>query len=336
MRILVWGAGFFGRKWIETVRARADCQVAGVISRSAERVAELRRDPALAGVPAHTGLEEAAAGGRADALIVALPQMLHREAILKALEAGFHVLTEKPLAMTMDDARAIFQATRDHPDRAVMVNQNFRWRPHTLALRRAVREGRIGRPGRAVFECRQRVLRKTVEGWREDMPEPFLLDYAIHHCDLMRYLTGQEPREVVGVSFQPAWSWYKGNAAAAAIVTMQDGLVVSYGGTMVSQGLDTPQEGLITLTGEQGTLHLDDRCQVNLLGQGEPRVIPHESVPEGELGHGLAEFLDAIRTRRLPETHVGDNIRSLALLLAILESVRRREPVRPADLLNFL
>ena len=62
MRILVWGAGFFGRKWIETVQARADCQVAGVISRGAGRAAELRRDPALVGVPAYTGLAEAAAG----------------------------------------------------------------------------------------------------------------------------------------------------------------------------------------------------------------------------------------------------------------------------------
>jgi hypothetical protein len=48
-----------------------------------------------------------------------------------------------------------------------------------------------------------------------------------------------------------------GQGFNAAILTLQSGAVVDYGGTMVSRGLETPQEGLITLIGENGTLHLD-------------------------------------------------------------------------------
>ena len=330
LRILVWGSGFFGRKWLEAVKARADCRVAAIVSRAPERLEPLRRDLGLPDVPGFARLEDAR--GTADAVIVALPEMLHRDAILRALAAGLHVLTEKPLAMDGDEARAIVEATRAHPDRVVMVSQNFRWRPHTRTLQRAVRDGVIGRLGHVMLECRQQIRRSTVEAWRERMAHPFLLDFAIHHLDLIRYVTGEDVREVSAVSFRPAWSWFAGDSAAAAILTTEGGVVVGYDATMVAQGLETPQEGLLTLIGEGGTLHLDGRSRVLLLGQGEPRELPLEAIPEGELGHGLAQFVDALRTDRRPETDLGDNIRSFALLLAVMESARTRRAVQPPDL----
>jgi len=330
VRILVWGSGFFARKWLDTVKARDDCRIAGILSRAPDRLEPLRRELGLTGVPGFGRLEEAR--GAADAVIVALPEMLHRDAIVGALRAGLHVLTEKPLATGLDEARAIAEAARAHPDRVVMVCQNFRWRPHTQALRRGVRDGLVGRLGHVMLECRQQVRRTTVDAWRERMAHPFLLDFAIHHLDLIRFLTGEEAREVSAVSFRPAWSWFAGDAAAAAILTMESGLVVGYDGTMVAQGLETPQEGLVTLIGEQGTLHLDGRSRVLLLGRGEPRELPLEPVPEGELGHGLAQLVEAIRAGRRPETDLGDNLRSFALLLAVMESTRTRRAVRPPDL----
>jgi predicted dehydrogenase len=280
--------------------------------------------------------EEAIDRGPADAVLITLPQMLHPEATIRALRAGRHVLVEKPLAVDMAGARAVYEETQRHPDRVVMVNQNFRWRPHIQSLRQGIRDGLAGRLGHIMFECRQQIRRKTVDGWREKMPDPFLLDYAIHHFDLMRYLTGEEAARVLGLSFRPSWSWFDGNPAAAAIVTMHSGLVVDYGGTMVSQGLETTQEGLITVIGDRGTLHLDGKSQVALHGRGDPRILPQEPIPGGELAYGLAEFLAAIREMRQPETHVAEHLRSLGLLLAAVESSRRGGPVEVSDLVGFL
>lgn len=335
-QLMLWGAGFFARKWLEAIQAREDCEVVGIASRSPARAEELRRDFNLGAAVVHAGWEEAADKGKADGVLITLPQSLHPEASLRALGAGLHVLVEKPLAVDLAGARDVYQAARTHPGQVVMVDQNFRWRPHVQALRRGIREGLIGRVGHIMFECRQQIRRKTVDAWREKMAEPFLLDYAIHHFDLMRYLTGDEAVRVVGLSFRPSWSWFDSNAAAAAIVTMRSGMVVDYGGTMVSLGLETPQEGLITVIGDKGTLHLDDRSQVMLHGQGEARALPQEPIPGGEFGHALAEFLGAVREKRQPETHVAEHIRSLALLLAVLESSRRGGPVSLADLLAFL
>jgi predicted dehydrogenase len=322
-RFIVLGTGFFSRKWIETIKASTDSEVVGIASRSRSVAEGVQRDLDLPGATLYAGWEEAVDRSKSDAVIITLPQSLHPEATARALRAGLHVLCEKPLAVDGAGARAVLEETRRHPDRVVMVNQNFRWRPHIQCLRRGIREGLIGRIGHVMFECRQQIRRKTVDAWREKMPEPYLLDFAIHHFDLIRYLTGDEVARVIGLSFRPPWSWFEGNSAATAILTLRAGAVVDYGGTMVSLGSETPQEGLITVIGEGGTLVLDEASRITLHSQGDTRTLSQEPIPGGELGYGLSEFLAAVREGRPPETHVAEHIRSLAISLAVVESSKQ-------------
>jgi predicted dehydrogenase len=335
-RLMLWGAGFFAKKWMEIITAREDVEVVGVVSRTCERVEELRAEFGRPDLRLYPHWEEAAEKGAADGVLITLPQVLHPETTLCALRAGLHVLVEKPLALDMAGARAVYEGTLAHPGRVVMVNQNFRWRPHVQALREGIRTGRVGRVGHIMIECRQQIRRKTVGGWREQMAEPYLIDFAIHHFDMMRYLTGDEPVRVFAQSFRPAWSWLEGKTAAAAIVTLRSGAVVDYGGTMVSLGLETPPEGLVTVIGEEGTLCLDGKSQVVLLGRGDPQILPQEPTPGGELGRTLDEFLGAVREKRRPATCVVEHIRSLALALAAVESSNRVGVVDPAELMAFM
>jgi predicted dehydrogenase len=335
-RLMIWGAGFFTRKWLEVITTRDDVQVVGIASRTMDRVEELRRDFKLGGATVYKGWEEAAGRGQADGVLITLPQMFHPEATIRALKAGLHVLVEKPLALDMASARAVYEEAGRHPGQTIMVNQNFRWRPHVQALRKAIQNGLVGRVGHVMIECRQQLRRKTVNGWREQMGDPYLLDFAIHHFDMMRYALGDEAVRVMAQSFRPSWSWLEGNPAAVAIVTMRNGAVVDYGGTMVSLGLETPQEGLVTIIGEKGTLHLDGKSQLNLLGQGDPRILPQEPIPGGELSYSLAEFLAAVREKRRPKTCVVEHIKSLAVMLAAAESSRVGRAVDVAELMNFL
>jgi len=80
-------------------------------------------------------------------VVVALPEMFHKEAILAALGRGMHVLTEKPLVMTTTEAREVVRAARGAEGSTLMVDQNYRWRPQTQTLRKALR-GRAGRDDR--------------------------------------------------------------------------------------------------------------------------------------------------------------------------------------------
>jgi predicted dehydrogenase len=335
-RFVLLGTGFMARLWMKTIQTREDCEVAGVASRR-DLAEELHRDFGIApGTPFYGNWEEAVDRCEADGVLITLPQIMHPEAVIRALRAGRHVLCEKPLSVNLSGARAVFEETQKHPGRVVMLNQNFRWRPHIQALRKAIREELIGRIGHIQYECRQQIRRKTTNAWREKMPEPYLLDFAIHHFDMIRYLTGDEPARLMGMSFRPSWSWFESNPAAAAILTLRSGTVVDYGGTMVSQGLETPQEGLITVIGEKGTLHLDGESRVALHGGGEVRTLPQEPIAGGELGYAMTEFLEAVREKRQPETHVAEHIRSLALPLAVMESARRGAAVDLSEFTDFL
>lgn len=335
-RFVLLGTGFMARLWLKAMEARDDCAVVGIASRR-DLGEELYRDFGIApGTPRYESWEEAVDQCEADGVLVTLPQTMHPEAVIRALRAGKHVLCEKPLSMNLPEARAVFEESLKHPGLVVMVNQNFRWRPHTQTLRKAVREERIGRIGHIQYECRQQIRRKTAEAWREKMAEPYLLDFAIHHFDLIRFLTGEEPVRLVGTSFRPPWSWFESNTAAAAILTLESGAVVSYGGTMVSRGLETPQEGLITLIGEKGTLHLDGESRVSLHGQAEAETLPQEPISGGELGYAMAEFLSAVRLKRQPETHLAEHIRSLALPFAVMASARRASAVELSEFTDFL
>ena len=336
MRIAIWGAGFFARKWAETIVAHPGVSLAGVASRSPERAAALLKAVGARGAcvwPAWgTGFDRSSA----DAVVVALPQAVHPQAVIAALDAGWNVLVEKPLALDLDAALGVLRASRAHAGQVVMVNQNFRWRPHVQTLRRALRDSAVGTVGHVMFECRQQIRRSTIDGWRERMTEPYLLDFAVHHFDMIRYLLGDEPAVVSGRSFRPPWSWFDGQSAASALIEMRSGAMVDYGGTMVSTGWETPQEGVVTVVGERGTLCLDAQSVVRLATVAGISSLEQEPVEGGELGYALREFLGAIRERREPEVTVEEHLRSLAIAFAVIESGRTGCRVDCRELLSDL
>ena len=80
-----------------------------------------------------------------DAVVISTPTSTHREHVLAALDAGKHVLCEKPFTMTEAEAREVIAAAAA-TDRTTMVNFEFRYTDHRLHITRLIEEGRIGRP----------------------------------------------------------------------------------------------------------------------------------------------------------------------------------------------
>jgi predicted dehydrogenase len=332
LSILILGLGFFGKHWLKEVSGCADCEVAGVVAKHPDLLAAVgdafQVPPSRRFASVEVGLERSGA----QAAIVALPEMLHKEAILAALARGLPVLTEKPLTMDMTEAAEVVRAARRATGVVVMVDQNYRWRPQTQTLRGAVRDGRIGTVVSASYEFRQPITRTTTDAWREQMPHPYLHDMAVHHFDLLRAITGQECSEVMASGVRPPWTWYTGVPAVDAIMTFDQGMQVNYTGTMVARGLSTPQEGIVTLVGEGGTLRLEADSQVRWYRDAQVEVIPAASMRVTDTAYALREFLSAIREGRAPETHVEDNVRSFAIAAAAIASVEKRRPVAVAPL----
>jgi predicted dehydrogenase len=335
LKVLVLGSGFFGKNWLRELSACAECEVAGVVAKHPELLAAVGEEFMIPVSRRFATIAEGLDGSKADAVVVALPEMAHKEAIMAALGRRLHVLTEKPLTMTMAEAAEIVQAARRSPTSVVMVDQNYRWRPQTRTLRQAVCDGRIGTIGSVSYDYRQAITRTTTDAWREQMPHPFLHDMAPHHFDLLRACTGLECRQVIAAGVRPPWSWYKGVPGVDAILAFEQDVSASYSGTMVARGWATPQDGIITVIGEGGTLRLEADSQVRWYGEkGGSEVLRPVEMPFTDLAATLREFLAAIRERRKPETHLEDNVWTLAMVEAAIRSVETREPVAVAPLVE--
>ena len=90
-------------------------------------------------------------------------------------------------------------------------------------------------------------------GFREEMDHPLLVDMAIHQFDLARDLIGAEPVSVFCDGFNPAWSWFGGDAAANAVFAFEGGARFSFTGSWCSPGLETSWNGRWRVSASGGT-----------------------------------------------------------------------------------
>jgi predicted dehydrogenase len=167
------------------------------------------------------------AAGGLDAVAICVPTRAHAEVALAALEAGVHVLLEKPLALGVaEGARIAERAARS--DRCVLLGFNLRWHPHVLRAREIVRSGRLGPLEllRTLFTSGS--LFRGEPAWRRRRAEGggVLVETAVHHLDLWRFVSGREIEEVFTASAsEPEQGWDDVRAALAA--RLAGGLVAS-------------------------------------------------------------------------------------------------------------
>ena len=245
-----------------------------------------------------------------------------------ALEAGAHVVGEKPMASSMEEARKMVE-TSERTGRMYMVSQSRRWEERHQAIRDAIRAGTFG--DITTVNC-DFYIGAHFGGFRDAMPSPLILDMAIHHFDLARCLTGADAVGVYAKEFNPKGSWYKGDTAATCIFDMSDGSVFTYRGSWCAEGFHTSWNGDWRIIGNKGTVlfekDADPRAQVVDGHQGfhvptKDIDVPIPKMNARSMKHGLCDMLEYIRTGKLPETECHDNIKSLAMVFAAIESSRK-------------
>ena len=252
-----------------------------------------------------------------------------------ALKADCHVIGEKPMASSMAEARKMVR-TAEATGRMYMVSQSRRWDGLHEGIRRALAGGKIGRL--TTVNC-DFYVGAHFGGFRDEMDSPLILDMAIHHFDLCRFMTGAEPVAVYAREFSPHGSWYAGDVSAMCVFEMSDGVMFNYRGSWCSEGCHTSWNGDWRFVGDKGSLMYEKDAEPNgqvVVGKrGFNRPLrdirpPAASVKHGGMRGGLREMLRFLRTGKGPQTECHDNIKSLAMVFAVIESARkaRRVPVR--------
>jgi predicted dehydrogenase len=343
LRLIVAGLGFWGSSWIPVVRRSPHWELVALVDTDP---AALERSASAGGLEASACFDSIAAAARtvaSDAILVAVPPAMHAPLALEGLENGLHCLIEKPFADTLADARTVVQRA-DSAGRIVMVSQQYRNRPGARAVARLIETGAVGRIGAVYVNFSDEL---AVPGFQHEMDEPLLFDMAIHHFDLMRAVLGLEPVRVQATTSNPSWSDFKGSAAASAVFETAAEVVVTYTGTLAPRGLKTGWDGVWDILCDDGAIHWhgDDvvirplarpffakvRRRV-LGGEWRGRRVKPTPIDQADRLGSLAELAAAIREGREPDTSGRDNLRSLALVFAAIESARRRAAVEIADL----
>ena len=165
---------------------------------------------------------------------VAVPSARHALVSL-ALSRGCHVLTEKPMAETMAQARDLV-AQAVAAGRIHAVIQNRRYLAPLRRIRRFVASGAIGRV--TSLHC-DFFLAPHFGGFREEMAHVLLLDMAIHTFDAARCISGLNAEAVYCREWNPQGSWFAHGSSASAVFELTDGVIFTYCGSWVAKGLGT-------------------------------------------------------------------------------------------------
>ena len=323
IRAIVVGAGGIAAAWFPPL-GKEKVEVVAVVDlakeRAERRIAEYKLK-ALASDNLGKTLREV----KADFAIDLTVPEAHGEVTRRCLRAGLAVVGEKPMASSMAEARQMVR-TSEATGKLYMVSQSRRWEPKHDALARTVAAGAIG--DLTTLNC-DFFLGAHFGGFRDEMPSPLILDMAIHQFDMARMIGGADPVRVYAEEFNPRGSWYKGDVAANCVFEMTGGVRFAYRGSWCAEGCHTSWNGDWRIIGSKGTLiydHDKDPCGEVVAGSAgfnrpkKPVRIARSPVKFTGMHGALREMLAYLRTGRRPQCECHDNIKSLAMVFAAIES----------------
>ncbi|MGC4190941.1 MAG: Gfo/Idh/MocA family oxidoreductase [Thermomicrobiales bacterium] len=335
LRIVQAGIGGHGKTWLTLLQresAEADAIDLVAVADPSDWARAVAEEDGIPSTQIYASLGEALRFVDADAILIVTPPATHRAVATAALQAGKHVLIEKPLATTIDDARALADLAAER-GLTLMVSQNYRYQAPVRGLCRLLDSGDYGTPVaiEITFMKDSRAM-WPAENFRYAMDHPLLLDMSIHHLDMLRAITGRNARTISVESWKVPDSPYQGDVSLAALIRMEDDLPVVYRCSWASVGPQTTwngdwrvltDRGRLAWVGWAGQDHEDQLVWQPFDCRGEPEVLRQEQLARSGFAGSLHAFVESIATGSVPQTSAADNLHSLAMLFAGVESAER-------------
>ncbi|KAA0225346.1 Gfo/Idh/MocA family oxidoreductase [Fimbriimonadia bacterium ATM] len=251
---------------------------------------------------------------------IAIHMYGRREVFRRACEAGKHILLQKPVAHTMEQAQEYVRRARESGVK-YQVNQQARWAGTHRQIKTWIEGGAIGRLN---------YLRLDMRGWQDD-PEKWyvrqenmtLVDHGIHYFDLLRYFSGKEARRVAAMHAFVPGQLHISPVIYAAIVDFGDGLIAEHNFNNKVM-TDSPWDMCLYADGEEGSAWCDFE-RVRLERRDGTRIEAKPTAkwfPDGFLGP-MADLMDAIADDREPACSGEINLGTMRLVLGALESAQQ-------------
>lgn len=271
---------------------------------------------------------------------IATESGIHAEIALHCIEKGVHVIIEKPMAMSMDDANLIIQRSEEKNVKVSACHQN-RFNVAVQELRKAVEAGRFGKLSHGSIHVRWNRNKGYYEQapWRGTWAQDggALMNQCIHGIDLLRWMMGNEVDEVYGATRQQFHNYLEAEDIGMAVVKFKNGAIGTIEGTtnVYPQNL----EETLFLFGESGTAKIGGTSTNNIdvwnFADETAEDAKNKGLEEATsnvYGNGhtslFADMMDAIANDRKPYVDAVAGRNALEMILAIYKSQKTGQPVK--------
>lgn len=298
---------------------------------------ELKED---ASIHHYTDYKELLENEMPDLVSIATESGNHAEIALYCIEKGVHVIIEKPMAMSIDDANKIIELSEKKNVKVSACHQN-RFNIAVQELRRAIESGRFGKISHGSIHVRwnrnhgyydQASWRGT---WAEDGGA--LMNQCIHGIDLLRWMMGDEVEEVYGATRQQFHDYLEAEDVGMAVVKFKNGAIGTIEGT--TNVYPKNLEETLYIFGENGTVKIGGTSTNNIdvwnfadETEEDDKIKGLEEATSNVYGNGhtslFADVMDAIENDRKPYVDAVAGRNALEMILSIYKSQKTGQPVK--------
>ncbi|MBA8792801.1 putative dehydrogenase [Friedmanniella endophytica] len=315
------GAGGIANAHAKGYQQHADVITVAAVADVSEEAAQ-RRAEELGATP-YTDYRTMISEAELDAVDICLPHHLHADAIVAAAGAGLHILCEKPLCLTPEEARRVQAAIRE-AGVTLMCGHNQLFMPAVAKAKELLEQGVLGK----VYEVRTtdsfyNNFDPENMGWRAHASTSGggeLIDTGYHPSYLMLHLAGGSPVEATAMLSTHRLTFMEGEDSAQVLIRFDNGVV----GQLMTSWAYVPSANTerFSAVGELGSLHSDGTTLSYRLHDGTTESFtfdPVETIP-AEIGHFGRCLLDGVRP---PHTEK-EGIEVLGMILAAYEGARTK------------
>ncbi|WP_421383966.1 Gfo/Idh/MocA family protein [Bacillus salacetis] len=291
------------------------------------------------GARGYTQYEELLANADVEAVSICTPNYLHAPITVAALKAGKHVLCEKPMATSSEEAQEMIQAA-EGSGKKLMIAHNQRFVPSHQKAKKLIESGEIGK----IYSFRSAFGHGGPEGWSADGKDSWFFkkseafigamgDLGVHKTDLLRYILGEEFAEVGSFIETTAKADADVDDTAVCVLKTESGII----GTLAASWSYVSKEDNSTIIyGEKAILRLEDDPVHSLIVQyATGEVVKYElgGIQTNEEGgqrnsHVIEQFVGAIVNDTEPAVTGDEGMKSLQVVLAALESNETKRIVK--------
>ena len=285
---------------------------------------------------AYTSYEKLLASEQVDAVSVCLPNYLHAPVSIAALNAGNHVLCEKPMATSREEAAQMI-ATAMENNKKLMIGHNQRFVPSHAKARKLIADGEIGK----VYSFRTAFGHGGPEGWSADGKDSWFFkkeeafigamgDLGVHKADLLRYLLGEEFSNVAAFIETSSKENTDVDDNAVFILRSESGVI---GTLAASWAYSAKEDNSTVIYGEKGIIRLEDDLTYGMIvnyTNGETAKYELGKIQSNEDGgqtntHVIDHFVESILENKQPLIDGEEGKKSLEVILAAMESDKTKQ-----------